>query len=175
MKLLIHICCAPCLIYPLESLRQKGFKVSGLFYNPNIHPFREYAERKKALIALDPGIEVVYPEYLPQEFFREINLKEDPSLRCPACWRLRLKKAARAAKENGFEYFTTTLLVSPYQEHQALRRIGREVAKEEGTEFYYADFRAGFRKAHEEAKVKGIYTQGYCGCIYSELERHKKK
>jgi hypothetical protein len=175
MKLLIHICCAPCLIHPLEALRLKGFEVCGLFYNPNIHPFSEYNERKKAITGLKWGIEVIYPDYLPQEFFREINFKEGAPLRCAVCWKMRLKETARTAKEKGFNYFTTTLLVSPYQNHEVLRNLGDEAAREEGVEFYYADFRLGFKKAHEEARSKGVYTQKYCGCIYSEMERYSKK
>jgi len=159
----------------LEVLRLKGFKVSGLFYNPNIHPFLEYNQRKQALVKLDAGIEVIYPDYLPYEFFRVINFKEDALARCPVCWKLRLKKTASLAKLKGFKYFSTTLLASPYQDHEALKRIGNEAAKEEGLEFYYADFRPGFKKAHEEARSKAVYMQKYCGCIYSEMERYKNK
>jgi len=175
MKLLIHICCAPCLIHPLEVLRLKGFEVCGLFYNPNIHPFSEYNERKKAIGSLNCGIEVIYPDYLPQEFFREINFKEATLLRCAICWKLRLKKTARTAVKKGFECFTTTLLVSPYQSHEVLRELGDEAAREEGVKFHYVDFRPGFRKALAQARGKGIYTQKYCGCIYSKDEKAQQK
>jgi len=175
MELLLHTCCAPCLVYPLEVLRNEGFKVTGFFYNPNIHPLAEYLKRKEALTVLNPGIELIYPEYSPREFFRAVNAKEEPPLRCSVCWKERLKKTAQAAKEAGFKYFTTTLLVSPYQDQELLKKIGNEVAIEEGVEFYYADFRAGFKKAHDAAKAKGVYCQRYCGCIYSEIERAKKK
>ncbi|MDD5196137.1 MAG: epoxyqueuosine reductase QueH [Candidatus Omnitrophica bacterium] len=175
MELLLHTCCAPCLIYPLEVLRNVGFKVTGFFYNPNIHPLAEYLRRKEALAVLSSGIEFIYPEYSPQEFFRLVNLNEEAPERCSICWRERLKKTARSARSAGFKYFTTTLLVSPYQDQELLKKIGNEVAAEEGVEFYYADFRAGFRKAHDEAKAKGVYCQRYCGCIYSEIERSKKK
>jgi hypothetical protein len=174
-NILLHTCCAPCLIYPLEFLRENGFKVTGFFYNPNIHPVLEYNERKKAFIALNPDIEIIYPDYLPQEFFRAINLNEEAPGRCALCWRERLSKTARVAKEKDFGYFTTTLLVSPYQDQELLKRIGNDIAKEVGVEFYYADFRPGFRKAHNEARSKGVYTQKYCGCIYSDIERGKKK
>jgi len=174
MKILIHICCAPCLIHPLEVLKLKGFEVTGLFFNPNIHCFLEYGRRKDALSVLNPGIEIVHTEYSPQDFFRAINFKEDVPVRCGICWRLRLKRTARVAALKGFKYFSTTLLVSPYQDHEMLKRIAAEVSKEEGVEFYYADFRPGFKKAMEEAKSKGIYTQKYCGCIYSQIERSKK-
>ncbi|MFA4983788.1 MAG: epoxyqueuosine reductase QueH [Candidatus Omnitrophota bacterium] len=176
MRLLLHTCCAPCLIYPLEKLGGGGFEVTGFFYNPNIHPFTEYRSRKQALEAYAGGIgvEVLYPEYRPEEFFRAVNLKEADPGRCGLCWRLRLKKTAQAAKEMGFGSFSTTLLVSPYQSQDALKKIGDEVSAEEGIGFYYEDFRVGFRKAHDEAHKKGIYCQKYCGCIYSEMERCRK-
>ncbi|MCM8763175.1 MAG: epoxyqueuosine reductase QueH, partial [Candidatus Omnitrophica bacterium] len=82
---------------------------------------------------------------------------------------------AQQAKEGGFKYFSTTLLVSPYQDHNLLKKIGEDVAKEVGIEFYYEDFRPGFRQAHNRAKEQGIYCQKYCGCIYSEIERFNKK
>lgn len=169
MKLLLHTCCAPCLIYPLEKLSLEDFKVTGFFYNPNIHPCGEYTRRKEALLVLNPGIEIIHPEYSPRDFFHAVNLKEDVPQRCVICWRLRLKRTAQAAKDSGFRYFTTTLLVSPYQNQALLKQIGNEVGKEEGIEFYYADFRSGFRKAHQQAQAKGVYCQKYCGCIYSEM------
>ncbi|MCM8779572.1 MAG: epoxyqueuosine reductase QueH [Candidatus Omnitrophica bacterium] len=172
-KLLLHTCCAPCLIYPLERLKAKGFSVTGFFYNPNIHPFSEYKNRKQALESLNE--DVVYPEYLPQEFFREINGKEVNPGRCFLCWQLRLKKTAKEARQKGFQGFSTTLLVSPYQDQEALKDIGNKAAKDEGVEFYYEDFRPGFRQAHNKAKEQGIYCQKYCGCIYSEIERFVKK
>lgn len=175
MKLLLHTCCGPCLIYPLEKLIFEGFTVKGFFYNPNIHPYTEYNKRKEAVTALGPDIEVIYPQYSPQEFFQAVNLKEELPARCAICWRLRLKKTAETARESGFKYFTTTLLVSPYQDQELLKKIGNEVGKEERIEFYYADFRSGFRQAHNEARVKGIYCQKYCGCVYSEIERFLKK
>lgn len=175
MDILLHTCCAPCLIYPLELLRSEGFKVTGFYYNPNIHPISEYNERERGIILLNPGIEVIYPEYLPEEFFQAVNLNEATPARCAICWRQRLAKTAAVAKEKGFKYFSTTLLVSPYQDHELLKKIGSDIAKEAGVEFYYNDFRPGFRKARDEARAKGIYIQKYCGCVYSEIERPKRK
>ncbi len=173
MKLLLHTCCAPCLIYPLERLKQKGIEVEGFFYNPNIHPFSEYSNRRRAIENFSKllEIEIDYPEYTPSEFFWEVNLQVDSAERCSICWRLRIKKTAKEAKEKRFDYFSTTLLVSPYQDQEMLKKIGYDIAHEEGIGFYYEDFRGGFAKAHNEAHVKGIYCQKYCGCIYSELER----
>ncbi|TAM40772.1 epoxyqueuosine reductase QueH [bacterium] len=176
MKILLHTCCAPCLIYPLRSLQEKGSKVKAFYYNPNIHPFSEYNRRKEALETLSKElrVEVESPEYRPSEFFQAVNNKEVRPERCAVCWSLRLGKTARQAKEEGFDAFTSSLLVSPYQDQEKLKELGAQAAREAGVEFYYEDFRPGFRKAHEEAKLKGIYCQKYCGCIYSEIERCKK-
>ncbi len=173
MKLLLHICCAPCLIYPLEELRKKDFRVRGIFYNPNIHPFSEYKNRKKSVSDFSKmnNVDVDYCEYRPFDFFQAVNLKQTSPVRCSLCWNLRLKKTAQVAKQKGFDYFSTTLLVSPYQNHEQLKQIGNIIADSEDVEFYYQDFRPGFKAAHIEAKKQGIYCQKYCGCIYSEIER----
>jgi predicted adenine nucleotide alpha hydrolase (AANH) superfamily ATPase len=176
MKLLLHACCAPCLIYPLEILRGKGYEVTGFFYNPNIQPLAEYKDRKAAVekFSQSADCKIIYPEYLPQDFFRSVNLKEAASERCAICWKLRLEATAKAAKVKGFKYFSTTLLVSPYQDQELLKKIGNDIAKEEVVGFYYEDFRPGFREAHNKAHAQGIYCQKYCGCIYSEIQRCSK-
>ena len=176
-KILLHICCGPCLIHPFESLKEKGFAVSGFYYNPNIHPFTEYKSRLSAVSDLvkKEEFEISFPEYFPQDFFRAVNENEQAPDRCRICWGLRLKKTAKEAKEKGFDYFTTTLLVSPYQNQDELKKIGFEAAEEAGSVFYYEDFRPGFRAAQKKAKKDGIYCQKYCGCIYSEMERYKDK
>lgn len=176
MKLLLHTCCAPCLIYPLRQLEKRGYRVSGLFYNPNIHPQAEYDQRRQAVAEFSEvaKIEVIYPQYNPKEYLQALDTIETRPERCPICWYLRLKRTAQEAKEKGFETFSTTLLVSPYQDQEALKEIGNDIAKEIGIKFYYEDFRPGFRHAHNEAKTRGIYCQRYCGCIYSEVERCKK-
>ena len=177
MKALLHTCCAPCAIYPLERLRKRGHKVAGFFYNPNIHPFGEYLNRRKALedYSKKVELEVFYPEYEPKEFFRKVSYKEDAPGRCAICWTLRLENTTEFAKSNGFDSFTSTLLVSPYQDQEMLKKIGQSVSSVSGVDFYYEDFRPGFRAAHNQAKAEGIYCQKYCGCIYSEIERGKKR
>ena len=177
MKILLHTCCAPCLIYPFERLQKEGFEVTGLFYNPNIHPFSEYKKRKQAVEQLNKrlNIDIIYPRYLPEEFFRAVNPEEKNPQRCSACWRLRLETTARIAKDKGFEYFSTTLLVSPYQDQELLKKIGDDIADSEGLKFYYEDFRPGFHDAHKKARAEDIYCQKYCGCSYSEIERRQKK
>lgn len=178
MKLLLHTCCAPCLIYPLSILKQEGIETRGFFYNPNIHPYSEYTKRFNAVMdyAKEIGLELIAIDsaYSVEDYFREISFKEEKPQRCNICWTLRLKKTAKIAKENNFDYFSTTLLVSPYQDQGVLRDIGAEVSEEIDVEFYYRDFREGFRASHNEAKSKGIYTQKYCGCIFSERERYAK-
>lgn len=168
MDILLHICCGPCLIYPFSSLKNK-FKISGFYYNPNIHPPEEYSRRKEALVSLreDLDFKVEYPEYQPSDYFQAIIGKEGSPERCLACWRLRLEKTARHAKDNGFKIFSTTLLASPYQDHQLLKACGSQIAKETGLDFYYEDFRLGFKQAQMEARARGIYRQNYCGCKFS--------
>jgi len=176
MKILLHICCGPCLIYPLKRLNAQGLKAKGFFYNPNIHPVSEYDRRKEAVSALSSSlqIEVESPEYNPSEFSQAIGDDLIAPQRCMHCWKLRLDKTAVYAKENGFDVFTSTLLVSPYQSQESLKQLGSEAAKQAGVDFYYEDFRPGFRQAHEEAKKQGVYCQRYCGCSYSEIERNTK-
>ena len=164
------------MIYPAKRLQEVGFEVIGLFFNPNIHPYSEYKLRRDAVIdyAKKIGIEMLVPDYAPEEFFRAVNMLEERIERCPICWHQRLETTAQLAREKEIISFTTTLLVSPYQDQELLQRIGSDVAGEEDAEFYYEDFRPGFRAAHDEAKKDGIYCQKYCGCIYSEIERYKK-
>jgi predicted adenine nucleotide alpha hydrolase (AANH) superfamily ATPase len=117
---------------------------------------------------------VIYPDYQPSQYFQEINLKEKVPERCSLCWTFRLKAVARTAKDKGFDAFSTTLLVSPYQDQDLLRGIGESLEEEENVNFYYADFRPGFHQAHTQAKAGGIYCQKYCGCVFSEQERCRK-
>jgi len=177
MRLLLHTCCAPCLIYPLENMRkQKTIDVAGFFYNPNIYPLVEYQKRRQAVVNLsgENNLEVIYQEYIPSEFLAAVEAKKDTPERCVICWNLRLRKTAQIAKEKWFDAFSTTLLVSPYQDHELLKKIGTDISQETGVYFYYEDFRPGFRKAHEQAKAKGMYCQNYCGCMYSQMEQCKK-
>ena len=175
-RILLHVCCAPCMIYPLDKLKSQGFEVIGFFYNPNIHPYIEYRKRKDALedLAVKFAMEMIYPEYEPSQFFQAVNLMEERIKRCPICWYQRLKATAIFAKAMNIRYFSTTLLVSPYQDIDAIKEIGLDNANNLGIEFYFDDFRKGFKSAHGEAKRLGLYSQKYCGCIYSELERCRK-
>jgi hypothetical protein len=171
MNILLHICCGPCLIYPFRRLKEQGFKISGFYYNPNLYPVSEYQRRVEALEVLNQEflLEIEYPQHQESDFLQAIDTQENLPGRCEICWRLRLQKTAWQAKKNGFTAFSTTLLVSPYQNHELIKQIGRQIGQETGINFYYEDFRPGFKQAQIEAKHKGIYRQKYCGCQYSML------
>jgi len=178
MKLLLHICCGPCALYPIKKLLGGKFdKITGFFYNPNIHPPSEYKRRKDALseAASKIGFEVIIPDYKMEEYFRPVLSKEDSPERCLLCWELRLSETANFAKGNGFDAFTTTLLISPYQDHEKVKKIGEELSIKRGVQFYYQDFRPGFKDSQEQAKKENLYRQKYCGCVFSELDRVKIK
>jgi len=177
MKILLHACCAGCTIYTFKILEEKFNEVRGFFFNPNIHPYTEFKRREDALkkYADKQKKEIVFRECRPEIFFHEINYKETKGERCPVCWHLRLSKTAEFAKENGYDSFTTTLLISPYQDHLLIKMIGEEVSKEAGIPFYYEDFRIGFRDSQQSLKSEGLYSQKYCGCVYSEKERYEEK
>lgn len=176
MTLLLHICCAPCAIFPIEALRKERNDIAGFFYNPNIHPYSEYLKRKAEVekYALSAGLKTTYPDYDIKEYFRRVSFNEEPDKRCVICWSLRAQKTAQAARDNGFDAFTTTLLGSPYQNQEAVRKVCEEAADKAGVKFHYEDFRIGFRQAHRKAHESGIYCQNYCGCIFSEKERAEK-
>lgn len=175
MRVLLHICCANCAIYPLERIKEKGNEAVGYFFNPNIHPYQEYQKRLDALKQYSEriGLEVIYrDEYLLEEFLRNVShrVKE----RCQYCYSVRLEATAREAKNKASNAFSTTLLQSTHQNHALIKETGERVAQEIGIPFYYEDFRQGWRKGVEVSKAMGLYRQQYCGCIYSEKERFIK-
>jgi predicted adenine nucleotide alpha hydrolase (AANH) superfamily ATPase len=175
VRILLHICCANCAIYPLERIEDKGEEVVGYFFNPNIHPYQEYQKRLDALkqYSQKVGLKVIYrDEYLLEEFLR--NVSHQVNERCQFCYSIRLEATAREAKDKGFDRFSTTLLQSTHQNHALIRETGERIAQEVGIPFYYEDFRQGWRKGLEVSKSLGLYRQQYCGCIYSEKERFLK-
>lgn len=176
MKLLMHTCCAPCLVYPLQELRrEETIDVDLLFYNPNIHPYPEYWRRKEQLyrFAGQNGLTIVRlaEEDEPVECrfpaLERIWSSYPEAQRCDMCYRTRLEMTARHAAMNGYEAFSTTLLGSIYQNHERIVAIGKAMAGHYGVDFYDRDFRAGFREGQRMAKEQGIYRQKYCGCIVS--------
>jgi len=175
MRLLLHICCAPCAIGALEGLRAERHDVTGFFYNPNIHPFLEFRKRIKALKVFcesDP-VPVIFHEAYGLELFVQEIYRPRRSERCAACYEERLRRTARLAREKGFDGFTTTLLVSPHQAHDVIRRTGERIGAETGTAFLYRDLRPHHGAAQEQARRRRIYRQPYCGCCFSEYERYR--
>ena len=173
----MHTCCAPCSVYCIDSLRAEGIEPVIFWYNPNIHPYTEYKARRDCLkeYAAKVGAEAIFKEdYGLDEFCK--NVSGDISNRCANyCYPKRLGEAARYAAENGYEAFTTTLLVSPYQKHEIIKEVGEMLAEKYGIKFLYRDFRVGFRDGQAKAREAGLYMQKYCGCIFSEEERYQKQ
>lgn len=173
MNILLHMCCAPCALYPYSRLKEEGMEPKGFFYNPNIHPYLEYRKRMETVreFALRVELDVQYLDgYDLDEFL--VRVAGKGASRCESCYRMRLDAAADASKKKGFSLFTTSLLYSKHQKHDLIAGIGREMASENGVEFYYEDFRRGWREGIVESKAMGLYRQQYCGCIYSERDRY---
>jgi hypothetical protein len=167
------MCCGPCAIYPLKKMLEERIEVCGFFYNPNIHPYTEYRKRLDAVKILADKMElrVIYcDEYSMEEFIR--NTIDNVSTRCGYCYTSRLEATARAAVENGFDLFSSSLLYSKYQDHELIKHIGLRMANKFGAHFYYSDFRIGWKEGIKESKEMSLYRQKYCGCIYSEKERY---
>lgn len=173
MKLLMHICCANCSLYPLKSLASKGIDIKGLWLNPNIHPYTEYRNRLDALKNLQKiwSLDIEYIDhYGLKEFIRAVVNNENN--RCIICYSIRLEETARTAKKMGLDGFTTSLLVSPYQKFDMIVDIGKKMGKKCSIPFYFEDFRHGWKDSISISKELGLYRQKYCGCIYSEMERY---
>ncbi|MBC7237233.1 MAG: epoxyqueuosine reductase QueH [Chloroflexi bacterium] len=172
-RLLLHICCAPCATYTTRRLREQGAQVTGYWYNPNIHPFSEHERRREALVTYAPTIELPMiweAAYEMPEFLRRVAGRERFRQRCALCYRMRLERTAQVAASEGFELFTTTLLISPYQDQKLICEIGEGLAQDYGVSFYFENLRRGFAEHHRLAREAGLYQQRYCGCIYSEWE-----
>ena len=145
----------------------------GFFWNPNIQPYTEYLRRREAMedYSSQVGLEVKYGErYDLEKFFASVM--EDLGDRCRRCYRLRLGRAAREARAGGFDGFSSTLLVSPYQEHDVIAKEGEAAAQVHGTRFIYRDFRPLYKEACAKSREMGLYRQKYCGCVFSEAERY---
>jgi predicted adenine nucleotide alpha hydrolase (AANH) superfamily ATPase len=172
MKILLHICCAPCTIYPLGVLRDEGHGVTGIFYNPNIQPYTEYARRLDTLVeySRDADLKVLrFDDYPMEEFLRGVAFREEA--RCEYCYHMRMSYTARIAKKGKFDGFTTTLLYSKFQNHDLVKELGEALGKKYDTVFYYHDFREGWKEGLRASRDLNMYRQQYCGCIYSEKER----
>ena len=174
MKLLMHACCAPCSVYCIDELRKENIEPTIYWYNPNIHPYKEYEARRDCLKEYTSKINVnliVEDEYGLDEFCK--NVSNDLDGRCVNyCYPIRLRKTFEYAKANGYDAVTTTLLYSIYQKHEYIKKLCEDLSKEFEIEFLYRDFRVGFWEGHNKAKEEGLYMQKYCGCIFSEESRY---
>ena len=180
--LLLHACCAPCSSAVLERI-SKYFKITILFYNPNITDYSEYLKRKEELKRLikEVGydIKVMDCDYDKEKFISMalgLEDKKEGDIRCYKCYKLRLEKTALVAKENNFDYFTTTLSISPYKNSKWLNEIGERLDSEFSANYLYSDFKKknGYKRSIELSNIYDLYRQDYCGCIYSLRDKIKK-
>lgn len=176
MNILMHLCCAPCGIFPIETLKNEGMNLSGYYYNPNIHPIEEFIKRKSMVEVISKKYEINV-EYSDENLENEWLQFNDKKIRCSMCYEKRIEKTARLALDNGFDGFTTSLLVSPYQNHDLIVEYSNKYSEKYGIQFIYRDFRVGFREGQQIARKLELYMQKYCGCIFSieEAKNQKKK
>lgn len=179
MNILLHMCCGPCSCYPAKQLRAEGHTITGYFFNPNIHPYKEFSRRLEAAkeFAAKENFPIVADEeYRLREFLvpaLQLDAEKERS-RCQLCYTWRLRESARFAKAHGFDAFTSSLFVSPYQQHDLMREAAEKISQEEEIPFFYEDFRPGWQEGVEISLALELYRQPYCGCIFSEEERYSK-
>lgn len=172
MNILLHQCCGPCSIYPIEVMQAEGYNLTTYFFNHNIHPVQEFYRRLEGavLVSHHYGVECIVDEYYGLiEFTREHAYHEKE--RCKSCYKRRLFKTAEKAKELSFDAFTSSLLYSKMQKHEDIIEMAEAASKEYNIPFYYYDFREGWQQGIDISKELEIYRQNYCGCIYSEEDR----
>ncbi len=186
-KLLLHSCCAPCSSHVIETLTPY-FDITIIYYNPNIEPYEEYEKRKQEEIRFikefphQNKIDIIDCDYdndKYHEIIKGLEAEREGGPRCFKCYYLRLEKTAKEAKNGGYDYFGTTLTVSPYKNSQKLNEIGAELESIYNIKYLYSDFKKknGYKRSIELSKQYNLYRQDYCGCIYSQKERdlYRKK
>lgn len=178
MNLLLHMCCGPCSCYPVKKLRQEGIEPVGYFFNPNIHPYKEWDMRLKTAREFAAKVNMkMYDDdnYRLRDFLRRALAAEAvENGRCRMCYTWRLEETARFAAEQGFDAFTSTLFYSIYQQHELMKETAEHFAKLYGVELYYEDFRPGWQEGIDISQELELYRQPYCGCIFSEEERYSR-
>ena len=176
MKLLLHICCAPCSAACIKVLREENIDIVGYWYNPNIHPFKEYDNRLKALKEYSKmiNLNVIYDDFYGLDEFvkNTVNIIDN---RCGYCYLSRMERVVKYAHDNGYDAFSSTLFISPYQKHDLLKSICEKLSKKYNIQFLYRDFSPYYELGREMFRETGLYMQKYCGCIFSERERYKKE
>lgn len=178
-KILLHVCCGICALGAIEKLKSRGFSVFGYFYNPNIYLYAEYLRRRRTIKKFNNfyQIEFLKSDYNPDDWQKKcgkLRREKEGGKRCSLCFRLRLKQTQEIAVTNNFDYFTTTLTLSPHKNSQKIFEIGEEIGK---GKFLKIDFKKeeGFKKTLSKAKKLNLYRQNYCGCIYSLVEKIQKQ
>ncbi len=176
MKILLHTCCAPCLVYPLNDLRSEGHEVTSVFFNPNIHPYTEYLRRLDAFntYTQNNSVDVLTDDINDgmEEWLREVVYRE--AQKCKICFNFRLAKVAKLAAMKGFDAFSSTLFYSRFQKHDLLKETCEAISQNVGVAFVYKDWRTGWNEGVKVYRKLGLYRQKYCGCVYSEKERALK-
>ena len=160
----------------MGECRAEGIEPVAFWYNPNIHPWKEYEARRDCLLAYAPTIEmqvIVDEDYGLRTFVEHVA--SDINHRCTYCYQHRLEETARYAAEHGYGAFTSTLLASLYQDHDGIKAAAEKYARQYGVEFLYRDFRPNFRAGNQRARELGFYMQKYCGCVFSEQDRYQKQ
>ena len=176
MSILLHVCCGPCLVYPARILEGEGTDFTCYFFNPNIHPYREFKQRLNSFKELADSRNyrtIIDRDYGLKMFLRQVVFNEDQ--RCKICYQMRLGNAAKLAAEQGYSGFSTTLLYSTYQNHDLIKTQATQASEAESTPFVYHDFRVGWQQGIDESKANNLYRQSYCGCVFSEQERYDNR
>jgi len=172
------MCCGPCSCFPVQRLRELGHELTGYFFNPNIHPYKEFRHRLETAqeFAEKVNLEIIVDDtYQLREFLtKALTAETVPNGRCQMCYTWRLRQAAKFAKANGYDAFTASLFVSPYQQHDVMKKTAEIIAIEEDISFFYEDFRPGWQTGVDLSLQMELYRQPYCGCIFSEEERYSK-
>ena len=167
-SVLLHICCGACSLYCIDDLKINfNYEITGYYANPNIHPYEEFMRRRGSTIKACNAKEIpliIEESYNIQKWKKWEGSNAD---RCKMCYTVRADMTAKKASELGFEYYTSTLFVSPYQNHELMKEIFEETGNKYGVKFLYRDFREGFRNGQQQARELGLYRQKYCGCIKS--------
>ena len=176
--ILLHVCCAPCSISVVDALREEGYDVTGIFFNPNIHPLKEYLARRESMqqLATKSNLPMLWADaqYDLTSWLAMVSQTPQYGARCKLCYTQRLSYTHQIAQQHGFTYFSTSLLYSTKQLHDLLAQVGNAVETEQ-TPFFYQDFRPLWKEGIERAIQEEFYRQSYCGCVYSENERYHKK
>ena len=184
-RILLHSCCAPCSTHVIDTL-SPCFDITVLYYNPNIEPYEEYEKRKQEEVRFISEyqaknkldiLDVQHENELFREMARGLEDVPEGGARCIKCYYLRMEKTAKLAREHGYDYFATTLTVSPLKNSQKLNDIGRILSEQYGIQYLYSDFKKkeGYKHSIEMARVYDLYRQDYCGCVFSKEQREKEK